>query len=484
MSTCLPDWLPDPDDLLYAPSDSSERLDVINPATGDVIGSIPRQGAEAARMAVDKSEAAAPSWAAMTMYERGSLMNQWLLRLQQARDDLARIIVLENGKILREAKAEIDYGLSYLAWFIEEGKRAYGRVIPPRDGQQRLLTRLRPVGTCALITPWNFPHAMLMRKLAAALMTGCTAVCKPSELTPFSALAMKALAREAGLPEDIFQLVMGDAPAIGGAWCEDVRVRKLSFTGSTRVGQQLARASASTLKRLSLELGGNAPFIVFEDADLDAALDGLLASKFRGSGQTCIASNRVLVQEGVLEPFAEKLKKRMAELRLGPGLQPDADIGPLIDQRAVDRLHQWVDGALAGGARLLYRSTVPQQGCFYPVTLITDVPDDAPLSCQEIFGPVVVLRSFGDEAEAIRRANATPAGLAAYFYSNDIHRCTRVAEALEFGMVGINEGRISNASAPFGGIKMSGYGREGGEEGLLDYCSVQYLCYGHPEARG
>lgn len=460
--------------------DADSNFEVINPANGDVIAKVADSTAAAAEKAVAAADKAFAGWAARPASERSELLLRWQQLLLEHQDDLGLLLTLEQGKPLAEAKGEIAYGASYMQWFAEEAKRVYGDTIPAKSGDQRIVVIKQPVGVVAAITPWNFPNAMIARKAAAALAAGCTFVVKPAQLTPLSALAMAELADRAGIPAGVFNVITStDAKAIGDVLTQDKRVAKFSFTGSTKIGKQLAKQCAGTVKRVSLELGGNAPFIVFADADLDAAIDGLMASKFRNAGQTCVCTNRILVQQSIVEPFTEKLQQAIGKLKLGKGTDDNVDIGPLINNDACDKVDKLLHQALAMGAKLhCGGKRQATDSLFYFPTLVTGVNNDMAVAQDEIFGPVAAVQSFDDEAEAIALANATDSGLAAYFYSRDIGRCWRVAEALQYGMVGVNEGMVSNPTAPFGGVKQSGYGREGSKYGLDDYLDVKYLCLG------
>ncbi|MDX1676952.1 NAD-dependent succinate-semialdehyde dehydrogenase [Arsukibacterium sp.] len=460
--------------------DADNCFDVTNPANGDVIAKVANSSADDAEKAVAAAHRAFNAWAARPAAERAELLLRWQQLLLEHQDDLALLLTLEQGKPLAEAKGEIAYGAGYLQWFAEEAKRVYGDTIPAKTDDQRIIVIKQPVGVVAAVTPWNFPNAMIARKAAAALAAGCTFVVKPAQLTPLSALAMAELADRAGIPAGVFNVITStDAKAIGEVLTEDKRVAKFSFTGSTKIGKQLAKQCAGTVKRVSLELGGNAPFIVFDDADLDAAIDGLMASKFRNAGQTCVCTNRILVQQKVLAAFTEKLLKAIGKLKLGDGTADNVDIGPLINHDACDKVDKLLNEALALGAKLQCGGKrQAADSLFYLPTLITGVNNDMAVAQQEIFGPVAAIQSFDTDAEAIALANATDSGLAAYFYSRDIGRVWRVAEALQYGMVGINEGMVSNPAAPFGGVKQSGYGREGSKYGLADYLDIKYLCLG------
>lgn len=459
---------------------SGKTFVVDNPADERPVADVSDAGADDANAAIAAAEAALPAWRAMTAKARGRLLMRWQQLMLEHADDLAQILTAENGKPLAEAKGEVLYGASFVEWFAEEGKRIYGDVIPPHLADKRLIVLKQAVGVAAAITPWNFPNAMITRKAAPALAAGCTVVLKPAEQTPLSALALAVLAERAGIPAGVFNVVTGSgeaAPVIGAALCESPVVRKLSFTGSTEVGRILMRQCAPTIKKLSLELGGNAPFIVFDDADLDAAADGLMQCKFRNAGQTCVSANRIYVQASVYAAFAEKMQARMAALKVGPGTAPGMQVGPLIDAAGAAKVAAHVADALAVGAEALVGAAPhPLGGRFYPPTLLTEVPTSARLCREETFGPVAALIRFASDAEAIALANDTEFGLAAYFYSRDVGRVFRVAEALETGMVGINTGVFSNEVAPFGGVKQSGLGREGSKYGIEEYVETKYLC--------
>ena len=461
-------------------ADGGGSCAVHNPADGSLLGTVPDMGAAETRQAIDAADAAFPAWAGKTAQERAQVLRRIHDLMLAHQEDLARLLTAEQGKPLAEARAEIAYSAGYFEWFGEQAKRMDGEVIPGHVPGVRLLALRQPVGVVAAITPWNFPSAMLGRKVAAALAAGCTVMCKPAVQTPFSALALGVLAERAGLPAGVLNIVTGaDAAAIGAEMTSNPKVRKLSFTGSTAVGRRLMAQCADGLKRLSLELGGNAPFIVFDDADLDAAVAGAIASKFRNSGQTCVCANRLLVQDGVYDAFAEKLVAAVQALRVGPGLTGETDQGPLIDAKALEKVEAHVADALAHGARV---ATGGQRhalgGTFYAPTVLLDATPQMQLAHEETFGPVAPLFRFKTEAEAIALANATEYGLAGYFYTRDNARAWRVAEALECGMVGLNTGLISTEVAPFGGIKQSGFGREGSQHGLEDYSHIKYVCIG------
>lgn len=456
------------------------RFAVYDPATGTRIGDVADCGAAEAGAAIDAAKAAQSGWAATPAAERGAILRRWRDIMVERADALAAVLTRENGKSLAEARGEILYGASYLEWFAEEARRIYGDIVPAPSGDKRILVTRQPVGVCAAITPWNFPNAMLMRKAAAALAAGCTLVAKPAAETPLSALLAAQLGAEAGVPDGVFNVVPGrDAAAIGGEFTASPVVRKLSFTGSTAVGRQLMAQSAPTVKRLSMELGGNAPFIVFADADLDAALDGVMASKYRNAGQTCVCANRVFVERSIAGAFAQRLAKRVAALKVAPGDEDGAEIGPLISPAALEKTERLVADAVGKGGRVVTGGSRHMAGeLFFQPTVIDGVTPDMAMMREEIFGPVAPLITFDGEAEAIAMANDTEYGLAAYVYTRDLGRAWRVGDALEYGMVGINEGILSSAAAPFGGVKQSGFGREGSRHGLEDYLDIKYMLMG------
>jgi succinate-semialdehyde dehydrogenase / glutarate-semialdehyde dehydrogenase len=458
-------------------ADSGATLAVHNPATGALLARVPDAGAAEAERAIAGAAAAFEAWRARTAEDRGRVLRRWFELMLQHQEDLALLMTSEQGKPLAEARGEIAYAASYIEWFAEEAKRVYGEVIPSPWPDKRIIVTREPVGVCAAITPWNFPAAMITRKVAPALAAGCTIIVKPASQTPLSALAMAELAQRAGVPAGVFSVVTGSARAIGGALTASAVVRKLTFTGSTEVGRVLAAQCAPTLKRMSLELGGNAPFIVFDDADLDAAVQGALASKYRNSGQTCVCANRLLVQAGVYDAFAAKLAAAVAELQVGNGVDPGVAQGPLIDAPALAKVEELVDDAVAQGATpLLGGARHALGGTYYQPTILTGVTPAMRVAHEEIFGPVAPLLRFETEAEAIALANASEFGLAAYFYAGNVQRVWRVAGALQAGMVGINSGVISTAVAPFGGVKQSGMGREGSLLGIHEYMDTKYLC--------
>jgi succinate-semialdehyde dehydrogenase/glutarate-semialdehyde dehydrogenase len=464
---------------VWTEADDGSTLDIVNPATGDVIAAVARCGRDETRRAIEAAEKAQKKWKGVPIKERSAILRRWFDLMMAAQEDLARILTAEQGKPLAEARGEIAYGASYIEWFAEEGKRIYGDTIPHASNDKRLVCIKQPVGVVACITPWNFPNAMLTRKIAPALAAGCTVVCKPANATPLSAYAFAELAERAGVPAGVINIVTGKTAEIGREMTSNPLVRKLTFTGSTPVGKQLMAECAATVKRTSMELGGNAPFIVFDDADIDAAVAGAMASKYRASGQTCVCANRILVQNGVYEEFAEKLAKAVQKLRLGDGSEEGVDQGPLINEQAADDVMAFIDDATARGARVVAGGRRSELGsCFVQPTILADVTEEMRVFREEIFGPVAPLFRFSTEEEAIAMANDTEFGLACYFYSRDIGRVWRVAEALEYGIVGINEGIISNEMAPFGGVKESGQGREGSRYGLDDYLEIKYMCMG------
>ncbi len=461
----------------WCAADSKEVIVVHNPANSEQIGSVPKMGAAEAQRAINAAHTALPAWRAKTAAERAKILRLWFELMLQNQDDLALLMTLEQGKPLAEARGEIAYAASFIEWFAEEGKRAYGDTIPSPASSSRLLVIKQPIGVCAAITPWNFPAAMITRKAGAALAAGCTMVIKPASATPFSALALMVLAQRAGIPDGVLSVVTGSAKAIGDEFTSNPLVRKLSFTGSTEVGRNLLKQCAQDIKKVSLELGGNAPFIVFADADLDAAVSGAIAAKFRNAGQTCVCVNRFYVQDAVYADFAQRLTTAVEQLRMGDGRSEGVTIGPLIDQSAVDKAQAHIADALQLGATLECGGKVTE-GTFFQPTVLTDVPHNALLAREETFAPVAALMRFSDEQQAIQLANDTEFGLASYFYSRDIGRCFRVSEALEYGIVGVNTGLISNEVAPFGGVKASGLGREGSKYGLDDYLEIKYVNFG------
>ena len=459
------------------------RLAVTDPATGATITEVPDSGAQEARAALDAAHAAFPAWRKVPAKQRAAIIKRWNDLVLAHQDDLGKLISREQGKPLAEGKGEVAYAASYIEWFGEEATRMNGEIIPAPLPGRRMFALREPVGVVAAITPWNFPAAMIARKIAPALAAGCTVVCKPAEDTPLTSLALVLLAQEAGVPAGVLNIVTASrekTPEVVDVWLDDARVRKITFTGSTPVGKHLARRSADTLKKLSLELGGNAPFIVFDDADVDAAVDGLMAAKFRNGGQTCVCPNRVFVQRGVFDTFAQKLAARVAALKVGPASDPASQIGPMINDRAVEKIERHVQDAVAKGAKVLAGGKrLPELGAtYYAPTVLSGADARMACACEETFGPVAPLTVFDNEDEVLQAANDTPFGLAAYFYSQDVRRIWRVADALESGIVGINEGAISAEAAPFGGVKESGYGREGSTHGLDDYLHTKYICQG------
>jgi succinate-semialdehyde dehydrogenase/glutarate-semialdehyde dehydrogenase len=466
-------------DGAWVPALSGATIDVDDPATGDVLGSVPNAGREETHAAIAAAAAAFPAWRSTTAKERATILRRWFDLIMQNQDDLAMLMTLEQGKPLAESRGEVAYGAAFIEWFSEEARRTYGDVIPSHARDKRIVVTREPIGVVGCITPWNFPIAMITRKVGPALAAGCTTVVKPASQTPFCALALAELAVRAGVPSGVYNVVTGSAREIGAELTTNPLVRKISFTGSTDVGKVLMAQCASTVKKLSLELGGNAPFIVFDDADLDAAVEGAIVSKYRNTGQTCVCANRLLVHAPVHDAFARKLVGAVARLKVGPGLEADVTQGPLIDDSAVRKVEAHVSDALSKGATILAGGhRFPGGGRFFEPTVLTGATEAMAIAHEETFGPVAPLFRFEDEADAIRLANATEAGLAAYFYGRDIGRIWRVAEALEYGIVGINTGLISTEVAPFGGVKESGIGREGSKYGIEDYLVVKYLCFG------
>jgi succinate-semialdehyde dehydrogenase / glutarate-semialdehyde dehydrogenase len=461
-------------------ANSGATTDVVNPASHEKIGTVPNMGAAETRRAIEAAQAAFPTWAAKTARERGAILRRWYELMLANQEDLAILMTAEQGKPLAESKGEIAYAASFIDWFAEEGKRLYGDVIPPHQADKRLVVLRQPVGVVAAITPWNFPAAMITRKAGPALAAGCTFVCKPAIQTPYSALAMAELGARAGIPPGVLNVVTGTAAAeIGGEMTSNPIVRKLTFTGSTAVGKKLTAQCADTMKKVSMELGGNAPFIVFEDADLDAAVAGAMTSKYRNTGQTCVCANRIYVQSSVYEAFTRKLIDAVAKLRVGDGLKGPTDQGPLIDSKALAKVEEHIADAVGKGGQVAYGGKRHALGgTFFQPTIVTNVTSDMLMAREETFGPVAPLFRFETEAEAVRMANDTEFGLASYFYTRDLARSWRVAEALEYGIVGLNTGLISTEVAPFGGIKESGAGREGSKYGILDYTELKYLCVG------
>ncbi len=455
------------------------KHDVFNPASGELIGSVPMLGADDTTKAVAAAHAAFPAWAAKTAKERAVILRRWNDLILANADDLAMMMTAEQGKPLAEARGEVVYAASFIEWFSEEARRLYGETIPGHAADKRLLVLRQPIGVVAAITPWNFPAAMITRKVGPALAAGCTVVCKPAMQTPYSALALAVLAEKAGVPAGVFSVVTGKSREIGGVMTSDPRVRKVSFTGSTEVGKLLMSQCAGTVKKVALELGGNAPFIVFDDADLDAAVAGAIASKYRNTGQTCVCANRLLVQSGVYDAFAEKLAVAVRQLRVGDGLKGPTEQGPLIDAAGLAKVEEHVADALSKGARIVTGGKRHALGgTFYEPTILADVTPAMKVAREETFGPVAPLFRFDTEAEALHMANDTEFGLAAYFFTKDLARSWRVSEGLEYGIVGVNTGLVSTEVAPFGGVKESGIGREGSRHGLTDFTEIKYVCVG------
>jgi succinate-semialdehyde dehydrogenase/glutarate-semialdehyde dehydrogenase len=460
-------------------ADSGSVTVIRNPATGEQIVMVPNMGAVETRRAIEGASAAFPDWSLRTAKERAILLRRWFDLMMENQDDLALILTSEMGKPFAEAKGEIAYGASFLEWFAEEGKRVYGEVIPATNRDKRIHVLRQPIGVCAAITPWNFPTAMITRKVGPALAAGCTMVLKPAAQTPLSALALAVLAERAGIPAGVFNVVTGDAEAIGGEMTSNKTVRKLTFTGSTKTGKLLMKQCADTVKKVSMELGGNAPFIVFDDCDLDAAVEGAIASKYRASGQTCVCANRFLVQDRIYDAFAERFVGRVSRLVVGGGLDDGVEQGPLIDEKAVRKVEEHIADAASKGGSILTGGKRHSLGrTFFEPTVIGDARETMQLAREETFGPVAPLFRFKDEADALRMANDTEYGLAAYLYSRDVGRVTRVSEALEYGIVGVNTGIISTEVAPFGGMKESGIGREGSRHGIEEFLEVKYVCQG------
>jgi succinate-semialdehyde dehydrogenase/glutarate-semialdehyde dehydrogenase len=458
---------------------SRATIKVTNPANGETLGTVPKMGAEETRRAIEAADKALPAWRGKTAKERAQILRRWFDLLMANQEDLAALMTAEQGKPLAEAKGEIAYAASFIEWFAEEGKRVYGDTIPAHGTDKRIVVIKEPIGVCAAITPWNFPAAMITRKAGPALAAGCTMVLKPATATPYSALALCELAERAGVPKGVFSCVTGGAKEIGGEMTSNPIVRKLTFTGSTEIGKLLMEQCAGTVKKVSLELGGNAPFIVFNDADIEMAVKGAIASKYRNAGQTCVCANRLLVQDGVYDAFTKRLSEVAGAMKVANGFEQGAVIGPLIDMKAVEKVESHIADAVKKGAKVAlggHRHALG--GSFFEPTVLTDVTTDMLITREETFGPVAPLYRFKTDAEAVKMANDTEFGLAAYFYSRDIGRVWRIAEALEYGIVGINEGIISTEIAPFGGMKESGIGREGSKYGIEEYLEVKYLCMG------
>ena len=463
----------------WTDADSKQTIPVTNPATGAAIGSVPRMGADETRRAIQAADKALPAWRGKLAKERAAILRKWFELMLASQEDLGLLMTTEQGKPLTEAKGEIAYAASFIEWFAEEGKRIYGDVIPTVWPDRRLVVIKQPVGVCGAITPWNFPAAMITRKVGPALAAGCTVVVKPATQTPYSALALAELAERAGVPKGVLNVLTGSAKEIGGELTSNPTVRKITFTGSTEVGRVLMQQSASTIKKISLELGGNAPFLVFDDADLDAAVEGAMISKYRNAGQTCVCANRILVQDKVYDAFAEKLASKVRALKVGPGTEAGVNIGPLIDENAVAKVEDHIGDAVARGAKVIVGGKKHSLGgLFFEPTVLTNVNTGMKVTREETFGPVAPLFRFKTEEEGVAMANDSEFGLAAYFYARDIGRIWRVGEAIESGMVGVNTGLISNEVAPFGGVKQSGIGREGSKYGIEEYLEVKYLCMG------
>jgi succinate-semialdehyde dehydrogenase/glutarate-semialdehyde dehydrogenase len=464
-------------DGAWVDADSRETVPVTNPATGEEIGTVPKMGAAETRRAIDAANRAYPAWRRKTAKERGAILRKWYDLLMANQEDLAVLMTAEQGKPLAEAKGEIAYAAAFIDWFAEEGKRVYGDTIPSPNPDWRIVVTKEPVGVCAAITPWNFPAAMIARKVGPALAAGCTMVAKPATQTPYSAFALAVLAERAGVPKGVFSVLTGKSGEIGDEMTSNPIVRKITFTGSTEVGKLLMKQASGTVKKVSMELGGNAPFIVFDDADLDAAVTGAIAAKFRNTGQTCVCANRILVQDGVYDDFADKLAGAVAKLKVGDGLKAAVDQGPLIDAKAVEKVEEHIADAVGKGARVVLGGKRHELGgTFFQPTVLVDVTTQMAVAREETFGPVAPLFRFKSEQDAIDLANDTEFGLASFFFSRDIGRIWRVAEALESGLVGVNAGVISTVEAPFGGFKESGVGREGSKYGIEDYIQIKYVC--------
>ncbi|MDX0460259.1 NADP-dependent succinate-semialdehyde dehydrogenase [Sinorhizobium medicae] len=460
-------------------ADPKNAIEVNNPATGEIIGHVPKLGAAETKAAIETAARVQKEWAARTAKERSAVLRRWFELMIENKDDLGRILTSEQGKPLAEATGEIVYGASFIEWFAEEARRIYGDLVPGHQKDKRILVMKQPIGVVAAITPWNFPNAMITRKAGPAFAAGCAMVLKPAAQTPLSAIAIAVLAERAGMPKGLFSVITGSAREIGAEMTSNPTVRKLTFTGSTEVGAELYRQSAATIKKLGLELGGNAPFIVFDDADLDAAVEGALIAKFRNNGQTCVCANRIYVQEGVYDAFSRKLAAAVGKLTTGNGMEDGVILGPLIDQPALAKVEEHVADALAKGARVIEGGRRHALGgTFYEATVLADVTQEMAVAREETFGPVAPLFRFRDESDVIQQANDTEFGLASYFYAKDLARVFRVAEALEYGMVGVNTGLISTAEAPFGGVKLSGLGREGSRYGLEEFTEIKYVCLG------
>lgn len=460
--------------------DTIEKIDVVNPATNEKFATVPNGGTQEAIKAVNAAHEAFKNWSKLTAAERGAYLMKWHQLIDQAKDEIGALMTKEQGKPLQEAIGEVNYANSFISWYAEEGKRIYGETIPASDSKKRILVQKQPVGVIAAITPWNFPAAMITRKVAPALAAGCTAVIKPAELTPLTAIKIVELAEQAGIPKGVINIVTGDAKAIGEAWMKDGRVRKISFTGSTEVGKLLMRQAADTVKKVSLELGGHAPFIVTENANIEKAVQGLIASKYRNAGQTCVCANRIYVHEAIIDAFVDAFTKAVAEFKVGNGLEEGVNIGPLIDERAVNKVVAQLKDATEKGAKVAIGGNKVEdlKGFFIEPTVLVDVTDDMLCMNEETFGPLAPIATFQTVEEVIERANNTPYGLAAYVFSENISEAVQISEGLEYGIVGLNDGLPSVAQAPFGGYKQSGLGREGGHYGIEEYLEVKYISIG------
>lgn len=467
----------------WVESDSGETIPVTNPATKEVIAFVPKGGSGEAKKAVDAAHEAFKSWSRKTAEERSKLLMKWYSLIDENQEEIGKIMTMEQGKPLKEAIGEVNYANSFISWFAEEGKRVYGETVPASFTNKRIIVRKEPVGVIAAITPWNFPAAMITRKIGPALAAGCTSVIKPATQTPLTAIKLVELAHEAGIPKGVINLVIGKSGEIGDAWLQDERVRKITFTGSTEVGKVLMRGAADTVKKVSLELGGNAPFIVMDDANLEKAAKALVASKFRNAGQTCICTNRIYVQESVLDPFLSHFKEELSKLKIGNGLDEGVDIGPLIDQNAIDKVNELLNDAITKGGKVVYEGSKPEnvEGYFFPPMIITNVNDQMACVTDEIFGPLAPISTFKTEEEVIERANNTIFGLASYVFTENLSRAIRLSEALEYGIVGVNDGLPSTVQAPFGGYKQSGLGREGSRHGIEEFLELKYISIGIEE---